>query len=260
MKIEKESVFILSSTSYRDSDLIITLLSPNYGLLSATIYGGKKIGKQTSFPYHLGDYIDIDFQIQERNDFIKIYSSQKVVLLDVERFSYLHFLFHCYFLETIRHIAKPGNPARELTSLLNDYVKIIWQNQFEINQMVYFTDRLIKNIGFGIEYDYCQSCFQPTWKRNKNQSIFRKKQYYLNIFESGLICQSCVSKATTPISSAMIKLFWILDEDPQKIFKTIPKEPMISVLNIYHLYLTQTLEIKIKSAEMLFAELQKQIP
>ena len=259
MKIEKESVFILSNTPYRDSDLIVTLLSPNYGLLSATIYGGKKIGKQTSFPFHLGDYIDIDFQIQERNEFIKIFSSQKIVLLDVERFSYLHFLFHCYFLETIRQIAKPGNPAGELTSLLSDYVNINWQNQYEINQMVYFTDKLIKNIGFGINYDHCLSCFQPTWKLDNNKSIFRKKQYYLDVFESGLICQSCVSNAAIPVSSAMIKLFWLLDENPQDIFKTIPVEIMISIVEIQHQYLTQTLEIKIKSAEMLFTELKKKM-
>jgi DNA repair protein RecO len=257
MKIEKESVFILSNTPYRDSDLIVNLLSPNYGLLSATIYGGKKIGKQTSFPFHLGDYIDIDFQIQERNDFIKIYSSQKIVLLDIDRFSYLHFLFHCYFLETIRQIAKPRNPAKDLTAILNNYIKINWQNQYEINQMVFFIYKLIKNIGFGINYDQCLSCFLPTLKPQQNKTIFRKNMYYLDVIESGLICQSCAQNTTNPVTPAMIKLLWLLDEHPAGIYEKIPMETLISVLKIQNLYLKQTLEIKIKSAEMLFKELNK---
>ncbi|MBT4290729.1 MAG: DNA repair protein RecO [Deltaproteobacteria bacterium] len=257
MKIEKESVFILSNTPYRDSDLIVNLLSSNYGLLSATIYGGKKIGKQTSFPFHLGDYIDIDFQIQERNDFIKIYSSQKIVLLDIDRFSYLHFLFHCYFLETIRQIAKPGNPAKDLTALLNNYVKTDWQNQFEINQMVFFIDKLIKNIGFGINYDLCLSCFLPTLKPQQNKTIFRKNMYYLDVIESGLICQSCAQNTTNLVTPAMIKLLWLLDVHPADIYEKIPMKTLISVLKIQDLYLKQTLEIKTKSAEILFKELSK---
>ncbi len=257
MKIENESVFILSNTQYRDSDIIINLLSPTYGLLSATIYGGKKLGKKTSFPYHLGDYIEIDFQIQERNDFIKIFSSQKIVLLDIEHFSYIHFLFHCYFLEVIHRIAKPGNPAEDLTDLLANYVKNNWQNQYEINQMVYYIDKLIKKIGLGINYDQCLSCLQPTWKQRNGKTIFRKKQYYFDPNESGLICQSCTSSTLNSINPAMIKLLWILNTIPQDIFRTIPLEPMISLLKFQHFYLKQNLEINIKSATTLFSELKK---
>ncbi len=261
MKTVKESIFLLTSTPYRDSDLIVNLLSSQHGKLSAVIYSGRKIGKSSSFLYQPGDLIDVEYQVRENNDFIKILNISGKSTLNISRFSYNRFLFHSYLLELVSKISQPGNPSDDLFEILLENNHLNWNDEQAFFTIGRFIWMLAHHGGFGIDYHSCSNCQKSSWRLNKNQeAVFRKESYRFQTNSGRLLCSNC-NPASHPeelISPAMLKVMWYLDTLERELADSlqIPASIMIDVIKCLNQYLLQQYEIQPKSLALFLESLK----
>ncbi len=257
----KEKVFLLSATPYRDSDLVVNFLSVFHGKLSAVIYGGKKIGKKSSFSYHAGDYLEIEIRTQESKDFVQIINTAGLLLLDLEKFPYNRFLFHSYLLELVGRIAQPGNPAEELHEILLINNQLDWIPKESSRFIGWALWQIIKHGGYGIDFHSCAECSRETWQTGKQlEPIFRKESYQLLENSGNLVCGKCrpFDEKDGTLSSAMIKILWLFDSAPDflQIAPKFPKEIIDPLVLFLNRYLLRCFEIRPKSLSMFLSSLK----
>ncbi len=260
MDMHKEKMLLLSITPYRGTDLIINLLSPGFGRIAAVVYGGKKIGKESSFPYHLGDYIEIEFQIQERNEFIKIYSTHAIKLVDIEKLPYDQFMFHCHLFEIVKLITHPRNPESELIELIHFYLSQRWDQQTKYNLMAILFWQLVVRGGYGLSIDKCSKCHKKTMRLNEKQlMVFKKQLYRLNPENGELVCGDCqpIFPQGGEITSAMLKALWLLRRQGLRLIigPTIPEFIIKALIRVLNQYLLTCFDINPKSQSMFLSSL-----
>ena len=260
MKLYKERVFLLSLAQYREADLIVTFLSPTLGRLAGLIYRGKKIGEKSSFPYHQGDYIEIEFQIQERNEFIKIYSVHAVGRTDIDSLSYDRFLFHCYFLEVVKLISQPKSPEVELSDLIRFYSEQSWQKQTKYNLIAAVLWHLIAIGGYAIRFETCAVCRRETLRIDGGETVaIRKQNYSLDLDAGEIACFDCRPAPVkgAALSSAMIKVLWLMNRSlSAKVLQyAIPESVIKPVIRLLNRYMLRCFDINPKSAAMFIASI-----
>lgn len=261
MKSIKDSIFLLSVTPYRDADLIVNLLSSDLGKLSALIYSGRKIGKSSSFLFQPGDLLDIEYQVRQNNDFIRILNIAGKSTLNPARFSYDRFLFHSYLLELISRISQPGNPAEDLYEILLENNLWRWNREDAFFCMGRYIWLLASHGGFGIDYHNCSSCHKSSWQYNAQQeAIFRKQDYRFQLNSGTLLCHSCspISDREERITPAMLKVMWIFDTHDAGNMDNpgIPDGIMIDVIKCLNQYLLQRFELSPKSLKLFLDSLK----
>ncbi|MBT3225767.1 MAG: DNA repair protein RecO [Deltaproteobacteria bacterium] len=261
MKTLKEPLFLVTSTPYRDSDIIVNLLSSRNGKLSAIVYNGRKLGKTSSFLYQPGDLLDVEYRIKESDDFIRILNIAGKSILNARDFSYKRFLFHSYLLEIISKISQPGNPSGELFEILADNNRCSWAAK----QILYFIGRfiwqLIQHSGFGVDYHTCKNCQRQTWQVDENRGpVFRKEQYRFHHDSGAMVCSSCspITDIKETLTPAMLKVIWILDNTARDEAPPagIPDAIMVDVIKCLNQYLLQRYGIRPKSLPLFFDSLK----
>ena len=260
MKTLKEPLFLITSTPYRDSDLIVNLLSSHNGKLSAVIYNGRKIGKTSSFLYQPGDLLDVEYQFKESDDFVRIINITGKSTLHAKDFSYKRFLFHSYLLEIISKISQPGNPSIELFNILADNNRCSWVPNQALFFMGRFIWQLIQNSGFSVDYHTCRNCHRQTWRfADDKQAVFRKENYRFLYNNEAMVCNTCkpITNEQEIITPAMLKVIWIFDniEGDQAPSADIPDVVMVDVIKCLNQYLLQCYEIRPKSLPLFFNSL-----
>lgn len=260
VKNQKEPLFLLTYTPYRESDLIINLLSSQQGLLSAVIYGGRKIGKASTFLHQPGDLLEIEYQLSENREFIRVLNIASLESIDADRFSYKRFLFHSYLVEIISRISQPGNPSADLYEILLKNNRLKWKEPtvwFQIARLIWL---LCQHGGFGIDYHGCSHCGRPSWREEAGRgAIFRKEVYRFDQDSGSLVCSQCVQigDASESLTPSMLKVMWLLDmqESDADGPINIPHDVMVSVINCLNHYLLQRFELKPKSLALFLESL-----
>jgi len=260
-RTHKDNLILLSNIPYRDSDIIVNFLSATHGKLSTVIYGARKIGKKTSFSFHPGDIIEVEFKKQENRDFITVLNSNGLLLIDMDRFPYNRFLFHCYFLELAAKIAKPEMPSAELFEMLRINSSIKWHSSTHSVFIGWILWKIIKFGGYQIDLDSCEKCGKNSWKdTHDNERIYRKEVYSLSKNSGRIACKSCIPHPNSGqlITPAMMKLLWIMESsvdflDFKRDFPTDIVNPLIILLNQY---LIQCYEIEPKSLSLFLSSIK----
>jgi recombinational DNA repair protein (RecF pathway) len=252
VKAFKEELFLISVVPYRASDLVANLLSRRHGLLTATIYRGRTIGKSGSFPYHPGDLLGVEYQIREGRDFVQVVDTVGVRLLRPEAFSYQRFLFHCYLLELIRAISQPGDPAFDLFEILNENNRFHWPHSCTTAAMGWSLWRLVKHGGYEIDYHRCSRCGKATWRQLPNREpAFRKEEYGFDSNSGALYCRTCrvAGISAGRLTPAMIKACWLFDTVVQlsALPSNIPDEVAKPLIRQVNQYLLERFELSPRS-------------
>jgi len=256
VKTVKENVFLISSTPYRDSDIISNFLSEHFGRLSAIIYGGRKIGKSSSFTFNPGDYLEIEFTIQESKDFIKILNTSAIKLIDIHAFTYKQFLSHTYILELVSKLTKPGNPSPEIYNLMLEKISLELTPESALVFIGWILWNIVNQGGYQIDFSCCSQCSIETWRASNTGDISYRKATYQFIEKRGnLECNNCQKNLApdTSVSSSMIKVFWLYERmnthfDPHQ---RIPDPVMQSVIFLLNKYICLTFEMTIKTFPLL---------
>ncbi|NQU63022.1 MAG: DNA repair protein RecO C-terminal domain-containing protein [SAR324 cluster bacterium] len=227
----------------------MNLLSSQNGKLSAVIYKGRKIGKSSSFLFQPGDLLDVEYQIKESDDFVKIANISGNRVLNATDFTYQRFLFHSYLLEIISKISQPGNPSSELFQILADNNRCSWKASRTLFFIAQFIWQLIQHSGYGVDYHSCRNCHRETWRFNQEKEpVFRKEHYNFHTNSGTLICNSCnpVDTFEGTITSAVLKVMWIMDESETNQLPQvdIPDSVLVDFITCLNPYLLQRYGIR----------------
>lgn len=262
MRQRKENLYLLMTTPFRESDLIVNFLSKEFGKLSARVYGGKKIGKSSSFPFHPGDLIAVEYQAKENDEFVKIINTGGVRLLPLESFPYDRFLFHSYLLELIGRIVRYGEPSETIYELVTENSQLEWKAPGKLKFILQSVWKIIDQGGFGIDFHNCSICERESWRPNElGEPVFRKEHYRLHDNMGTLLCSGCSEQKDRAalFNSAMIKLLWILEQTPDfhKSSLIIPEEIQISLIKNLNQHLLKSFEIQPNSLPLFLSSLSR---
>jgi len=257
----KEPLFLLSLVPFREADLVVNLLSRHHGRLAATLYRGRHLGKQCSFPYHPGDLLEAEYQLQEGRDFIRVIDTVAVHLLNPKDFTYARFLYHSYLLELIKSLSQPGNPAEDLFRILETNHQARWHEDRCLALMGWSLWQLVKYGGYQIDYHQCRQCGKITWKAGENGlPAFRKGSYDFQLDSGGLVCEGCYSDAVLGerLTPAMIKACWLLDEAAEfsQLTAEVPPTILKPLLGLFNRYLLDRFELSPRSLPFFLSLLQ----
>ncbi len=263
MTVHKENVFVLTKVPYRDSDLVTNFLSYEFGKLSAVVFGGRKIGKASSFPYNSGDLLTIEFNKNEAKDFIKINQISPVKLLKPDQYSYDQYVIHAFIIELINKVSKPSLPSEDSFNLLFSKLNHFQQKSNEFTFLLWSLWTLIKSGGYQIDYSSCETCKRNSWQLSQaDLPVFRKQRYRLNLESGMLVCADCqkVDSQVSGFNAAMVKILWIFDRTSdyeESLFKDFPQDTVISMIRQIIPYLNHCFDFSLKSQESLDATLAK---
>ena len=251
---------MLSKTPYKDSDLVVNLLSESEGKLAAIVYGGKKIGTKSSFTYHPGDLLEVDLHFKENKDFVQLVNFHPLALQNIESFSYNRFLFHSYLLEIISRITQPGNPAAELFDTLLANLSLDWKTN-ELRNMCWILWQIVKHGGYVIDFHACSQCEKQIWRSDASGEIaIRKARYQLIQYSGRLICDQCKPSQEDKLvmTTAMIKILWFFEqsEELEVVTNAIPDTYFIQLIKFLNQHLLQSFEIMPKSLSMFLSSLK----
>jgi len=258
----KESVFVLTLTPYRDADLIVNFLSRDNGKLSAVIYRGRTLGKSSSFLYNPGDLIEIEYQVYENREFIRIENTIGIDLLRADQISYDQFVIHSYLIEIITKVSKPALPADEIFELLATISQSTWTEKNRYSLLLWAIWKVIKWGGYQIDFSNCCQCLQSSWKIKANHEPAFRKQTYSLLLETGrLVCGSCLqsSEKAQTVSSAMVKILWLFSrsENHEELYNDFPLNTINDLTQLLNNYMLRCYELKPKSLDILTGFLQK---
>jgi DNA repair protein RecO len=251
MSTFKDLVYILTTVPYRDADYIVNLLSRENGKISAVIYGGRKIGKPSSFPFHAGDLVEMEYKKNENREFVTVVNVSGTSGKP-DDFSYEQFVFHSYLIEILGKISRPGLPSDDLFDILGNYNTYLSKGALNLSFISWVLWQLIKSSGYQIDYSVCSSCHQETWKIiGKESPSFRKQVYYLLPETGNIICKDCrdFSISSYEILPAMLKIIWLFEtsSDYGKVFDDLPSAYMAPLAVILNQYMLNRFEISPKS-------------
>ena len=257
---KKDKVFLLTKTSYKESDLVVNFLSASDGKLSAIVYGGKKIGSKSSFTYHPGDLLEVELRIKENKDFVQLENIHPLALQQIDSFSYNRFIFHSYLLEVVSRITHPGNPAIELFDTLKSNLQLNWISN-ELRNICWIIWQIVKYGGYEIDFQSCAQCHKAIWRsQSPGEVSLRKASYQLIQYSGNLVCNECnpTPENKQIVSPAMIKILWIFEQsqDIAKVSETIPDTYYIHLIKFLNQHLLQSFEISPNSLSMFLSSLK----
>ncbi len=251
----KEQVYILTMIPYRDSDLIVKLLSHENGKLSAVIYGGRKIGKPSSFHFHPGDLIDIEYQKNENREFVKVVNVSGTQHSNTDRFPYDRFVFHSYLIELIARFSKPELPADEFFDILSENTKFNWAHLSRVSFMAWSIWKIVKAGGYQFDISACSDCHRNTWQiKGDGNPAFRKQTYSLQLETGVIVCESCLGNQvlSNRLTPPMLKIIWLFETSNyyEDSFDQLPLDNTIPLIKTLNDYLLNRFEITPKSLDV----------
>ena len=235
--IEKTKAFIINRRVYRDTSLLLTLYSYDFGKIEGIVKGVRKIQDYGRYDGILNLFSSYEVVFYPRKSkfslFVQFYllNSYWDSIRDYSKFSTL-----CSAIELLNHIMQPYEDNKDVYNLIDFLLNEISTDRTDI---VFYTFllKLLKFSGFSPQINECINCS-------------KKIEYkgYLSISEGALYCSKCSSKRSglTSISSGVIKSINFLKDEPYANIKRflftsqvrIDLENIIAKFLEYHLAFT----------------------
>jgi len=231
-----------------DADLIAHFLNAQGEHLKGRIQGGKRINR--GFGYEVGDQLEIEYSIQEGQDFIKLSHHQGLRIQSSPR-GYRAMLALSLAMELISRMAQRGLAEGGLFDLLQQNLTFTWDREHWASNLITLIWRLLTLSGVQIRYQACLSCGQPSFIGSLEEPKFRKSAYRLIPTEGGIQCERCAGAGNW--GAPMIKLLWLLDQGQN--LAEVPEELLYSMIRDLLDYLPQHYQFTLNSLPLLAREL-----
>ncbi|MDH5561101.1 MAG: DNA repair protein RecO [Deltaproteobacteria bacterium] len=252
MRTVKESVFVVTSIPYKESDLIVNFLSRTNGKITSRILRGRRTGKDSSFLYQPGDLIEIEYQKKQTDDFVRVLNTQHLKLLKSRDFSYERFIFQGFILELIQKTSQPYDEAPELFDILIENLSLKWIDSEKFRFIAWSLWKVIRHGGFGINIHQCAKCGLKSWRLDSNSRVqFRKDKYQLHRSDGSVLCENChiENKKASILMPTEIKVLWLMEQFPEftSLDPDIPAEILLNLIPVLNDYLIGCFELRLKS-------------
>ncbi len=202
--IEKTKAFIISRRIYRDTSLLLTLYSHDFGKIEGIVKGVRKIEDYGRYDGSLDLFSNYEVVFYPRKSkfalFVQFYllESYWESIRDYSKFSTL-----CAAIELLNHIMQPYQINRDIYELINFLFEEISTNKTDIIFYA-FLIKLLKFSGFSPQLNGCINC---------NEKI--NYGGYLSISEGALYCLKCGREkgGLISISPGVIKSINFLEDE-----------------------------------------------
>jgi len=214
-----------------EADSILTILSPENGLLQASVKGARRPGNNLAGASQIFTYGEFDIytgRISNSVNACEIIDSFSCISMDVEKFT-----FAAHLCKIVRDVIQEGQRAAKTTQLLS-YALYALNTGRQPNALVArcFEFRLLCLHGYMPEISVCVSC------RGECTEI-----YSFDIGKSGIICEKCGGGKIKLLESTLQVLRYIAGAEMKKVFSFTVNDDVLKQLNeIIPPYMVKTLE------------------
>jgi len=169
---------VINKRTSKESDLVITLLTPKLGKVIALAKGAKNIKSTRLGNLQLGNIIKV--QLYQKNDFNWISDSQNIspFLQNSKNLSQLNLLF--YFLEIVNQLIAENQQIENIFQISQNIITAINKNQ--VASYIQNEINFLELLGFGLPLEIKQSFSQKDYKTS--QKLI--KQFFESIVEKPL--------------------------------------------------------------------------
>ena len=236
MKIEVTQGIVLRASDYLDRDKIVSILTPDYGLVSAKIKGGK--GKSSNLKFAMMPFCYAQFELAMSGLHPSVLTAVEIEnFFDITK-DYLKFVYGSAILELTNIIA----PILEDSVLFTALVKALHTLRFSATNpgLVFFRFALgvFKVTGYQFNTDLCGQC---------NTLI---KSALWSHKTGALVCENCARFGDVSLSGELLDLLKTLPKidfdalDEIDFNHTLEQECNILVQNNCNLHFTKLNSLK----------------
>ena len=230
--IVKTKGIVINQANSKETDKILTILTPDLGKISVIVKGAKKSSSKVALS-ELFVFLDLvlykntgDIYVLNSAEIIEMFYSLRI---DIEKIYYL-----TYICRLVSDVATENENSFELMQLLLNTIYLFSESKKD-NMFIatVFQIRLLRVLGFNPIIKDCAMC------NGEDVSSF-------SIRDNGLICLACSKQDTGSISlsqSTINALKYILVADSKKVFSFSISDNVLSELRLFiKIYLHEKLE------------------
>lgn len=184
-RYQSTPAIVIKIKTYKESDLLVTLLTPRLGKITALAKGAKNIKSSRLGSLQLGNLIKV--HLYYKND--RLWLSESITttqfLKDKKNLTQLNLLF--YFLEIINNLVADNQHLEGIYPSAENLIKAINNNQ--LYDFIDHEIKFIKLIGFGIPSDIVITFNQKNYAKcqqlikNHLESIIEKPLESSKLFQ-----------------------------------------------------------------------------
>jgi len=169
---------VINKKTIKETDLLVTLLTPRQGKIIALAKGAKNIKSSRLSSLQLGNTIKV--QLYQKNDFLWLSEAQTInpFLQSEKNLTQLNLLF--YFLEILNRLIAENQQIENIYQISQEIIDAINQNQ--LNRYIKNEILFIETLGFGVPNEINQY-FQKKDYKTTQQLI---KGFFESIIEKPL--------------------------------------------------------------------------
>ena len=151
---------VINKKTSKESDLIITLLTPRHGKIVALAKGARNIKSTRLGNLQLGNTIKT--QLYQKDDFNWISDSQNILpfLQNSKNLAQLNLLF--YFLEIVNQLIAENQQIENVFEISQNIINAINKNQ--VNRYIQNEIKFLETLGFGVPIEIKKSFSKKDYK------------------------------------------------------------------------------------------------
>jgi DNA repair protein RecO (recombination protein O) len=144
---------VIKSKTIKESDLLVTLLTPNLGKITVLAKGAKNIKSSRLGSLQLGNIIKA--QLYQKNDFLWLSESITIsqFLHTKKNLTQLNLLF--YFLEVLNYFIAENQQINQIYPIAEKVILAI--NRNNLNNFIKYEIEFIRALGFGLPVNIQQT-------------------------------------------------------------------------------------------------------
>lgn len=245
----KTDGIVLRHTDFGDNDRMVTLLTPQMGLLSFCAYGCRKTNSRRIVATELlvaGEYV-----LNQKGDRYSLSSFQLSESFYLLREDYDKLSHAVYWLNLCEAVAQPAENCERLYKMLLYSLAVLTYGEMPLRPLTaVFLMQFSILQGFSPSLDHCQYCQQ--------EIAFQKNVHhlYFDVEAGGICCGTCTARG---ISLSLEENDWLLEAQAKGAFvlagrRELPKQSVSDINTIFHLLRTHVefrVDKKIQSGKFL---------
>lgn len=230
---------ITSITQYRESDGIVNILTVD-GFVTFTAHGIFKIDSKLSAICQLYNFVSVDLSENRRSGYYtlksgRIVKSLKSVYENVEAMLTLGFI-----VELAKKTLDEDNKSKIYNCVLLALNSVLDNGDLVTIRLVYLAS-IVSLVGLKIDVNECVRCES------------RKEIISLSFDDGGFVCRKCLTHFDTTKTPLYIKLarYVFITDISEAIIKVLPEFESRTLFRELYSFLSEQLDIKLKSYELL---------
>jgi DNA repair protein RecO (recombination protein O) len=240
--VHTTEAIVLKSLTFRESDQLVTFLTPDLGKVTGLARYGKKSQKRFGPVFQPFNILDIRYRSRAPSTLLLL--EKATVHFPLMRIpqNFNQIVSACYCVELMDEMVKERDPNQDKYWLLLNVLMQINEGVLALASLLrWYEYRLLSLAGLAPQFEYCVKCHQPLPEEGECLFVY---------WEGGIVCASCGSsgKMSELVPVQMIREFLLFVETMSEGKRVeLTKEAARSFRHIFHNFIHYHLNKVLKS-------------